>query len=104
MTLVSTFVDLVQQISWVMTQPTFHSFLIVVTGWVFARRRTVTNMIVADHCHAWIHEVWKNDRLYHACSKCTAKWFSRSESTQCPRCGSDQVSVTQEFPPWAAQG
>lgn len=47
MTLVSTFVDLVQQISWVMTQPTFHSFLIVVTGWVFARRRTVTNMIVA---------------------------------------------------------
>ena len=47
MTLVSTFVDLVQQVSWVMTQPTFDSFLIVLCGWVFARRRTVTGMILA---------------------------------------------------------
>jgi len=47
MTLVSTFVDLVQQVSWGMTGPTFHSFLIVVTGWAFACRRTVTEMIVA---------------------------------------------------------
>ena len=59
---------------------------------------------VADHCHTWIHEVWKNDRLYHTCSKCTAKWFSHTEFTECPRCGCDQVSVTHETPPWAAQG
>jgi hypothetical protein len=30
-----------------MTQPTFQNFLIVLAGWVFARRRTVTNMILA---------------------------------------------------------
>lgn len=47
MTLVLTFVDLVQQVSYAMTQPTFHSFLVMVTGWVFARQRTVTGMIAA---------------------------------------------------------
>lgn len=47
MTLVSTFLVLVQQVSCVMTQPTFHSCLTVLTGWVFARRRTVTGMILA---------------------------------------------------------
>lgn len=47
MTLVSSFTDLVQQVSFVMTQPTFASFLTVLTGWVFARRRTVTGMILA---------------------------------------------------------
>jgi hypothetical protein len=46
-TLVSSFVELVQQVSWVMTQPTFDSYLIVLTGWVFAGRRTVTGMILA---------------------------------------------------------
>jgi len=46
-TLVSSFVELVQQVSSVMTQPTLDSFRIVLCGWVFARRRTVTDMIVA---------------------------------------------------------
>lgn len=73
MTLVSSFLDLVQQVSCVMTQPTFHSFLIVVTGWAFARRRTVTNMIVAAHAvdtkhHSAFHRVfaaarWSLDEL-----------------------------------------
>lgn len=47
MTLVSSFVDILQQVSWVMTAPTFTSFVTVLTGWVFARRRTVTGMILA---------------------------------------------------------
>jgi len=31
----------------VMTTPTFNTFLVVLTGWVFARRRTVTGVILA---------------------------------------------------------
>ncbi len=58
---------------------------------------------VADHRHTWIHDVAKNDRLYHACTKCTPKWFAHAESGECPRCGSDQICVTQEGSPWDAQ-
>jgi hypothetical protein len=45
--LVPSFLELVQQVSFVMTAPTFASFMIVLAGWVFARRRTVTRMILA---------------------------------------------------------
>ena len=45
--LVPSFLDLLQPLSCVMTTPTFDSFLTVITGWVFARRRTVTGMILA---------------------------------------------------------
>ena len=47
MTLVSSFLELVQQLAFVMTTPTFDSLVTVLTGWVFARRRTVTGMILA---------------------------------------------------------
>jgi hypothetical protein len=47
MSLVPSFLDLLQPLSCVMTTPTFDSFLTVVTGWVFARRRTLTGMILA---------------------------------------------------------
>ncbi len=47
MELVPSFVDLVQQVAPVFTAPTFNSFLTVLTGWVFARRRIVTRMIEA---------------------------------------------------------
>lgn len=47
MTLVSSFTDSLQQLSHVMTVPTFNTFLTILTGWVFARRRTVTGMILA---------------------------------------------------------
>jgi len=47
MSLVSSFLDGLQQLSFVMTAPTFNSFATVLTGWVFARRRTVTGMLVA---------------------------------------------------------
>jgi hypothetical protein len=73
MTLVSSFADLVQQVSLVMTVPTFNSFLTVLTGWVFARRRTVTGMVLAADAvgtkhHSAFHRVfaaarWSRDEL-----------------------------------------
>lgn len=47
MTLVSSFMDVLQQLSFVMTAPTFDTFLTILTGWVFARRHTVTGAILA---------------------------------------------------------
>ena len=47
MELVPSFLEVVQQVSFVMTAPTCASFMIVLAGWVFARRRTVTRMILA---------------------------------------------------------
>jgi len=73
MILVSSFVELVQQLSPVMTAPTFESFVIVLTGWVFARRRNVTKMIraadaVDEKHHSAFHRVfaaasWSSDAL-----------------------------------------
>jgi SRSO17 transposase len=45
--LVPSFVELLQPLQVVMTVPTFGNLLTVLTGWVYARRRTVTAMIVA---------------------------------------------------------
>lgn len=47
MSLVPSFVDLLQPLSVVMTAPSFQSFLTLITGWVFARRCTVTGLIMA---------------------------------------------------------
>jgi hypothetical protein len=45
--LVPSFLDLLQPLSCVMTTPSFGSFLTLLGGWVFARRCTVTGMIMA---------------------------------------------------------
>lgn len=47
MELVPGFTLLLQGLAGTMTTPTFESFLTVLTGWVFAPRRTVTGMISA---------------------------------------------------------
>ncbi len=47
MKLVSGFAALLQGLSATMTTPTFTSLTTLLTGWVFARRRTVTRMILA---------------------------------------------------------
>jgi hypothetical protein len=47
MHLVSTFRELLLELTPIMTTPTFQSFLILVAGWLFARKRTVTGMIQA---------------------------------------------------------
>jgi len=85
MTLVSTFVDLVQQVSAVMTQPTFQSFLIVLSGWVFTRRRTVTGMILAADAvgtkhHSAFHRLfaaarWSLDELGLAMFRLMLAWL-----------------------------
>ena len=47
MTLVPSFLELVHPWSWAMTTPSFANFLTVLTGWVFAPRRTITGILVA---------------------------------------------------------
>jgi hypothetical protein len=47
MSLVPSFVDLLQPLSCVMTAPSFNSFQTLLLGWIFAPRRTVTGMILA---------------------------------------------------------
>lgn len=47
MNLVTSFIALVQELGIVMTAPSFHNFLWVLGGWVFARRRTITGILVA---------------------------------------------------------
>ncbi len=56
MELVPSFVELVKALGEGMTQPSYVSFLTLLTGWVFASRRTVTGMIqAADAVHKKHH-------------------------------------------------
>ena len=73
MTLGTSFVEFLQPVVPVFTAPTFSSFLTVLTGWVFARRRVVTRMIEAADAvgakhHSAFHRVfsaacWSLDEL-----------------------------------------
>lgn len=73
MTLVPSFLDLVQPLHAVMTTPSFTNFVTLLTGWVYARRRTVTGMIVAAAAirakhHSAFHRLfaraaWSRDAL-----------------------------------------
>jgi hypothetical protein len=73
MELVPSFLEPVQQVSFVMSAPTCNSFLTVLTGWVFARRRVITRMIEAADAveskhHSAFHRVfsaarWSLDEL-----------------------------------------
>ena len=47
MHLLTSFEFLLQELAIVMTQPSFQNFVTIATGWLFARRRTVTGMLVA---------------------------------------------------------
>ena len=73
MCLVKSFCLVLQQLSAVMTKPTWKHFELLMIGWVFARRRTVTGMIEAagqmgKKHHSLFHRVfakacWSLDRL-----------------------------------------
>ena len=63
MELVLGFVQLLQPLTSTMTAPTFDSLITVLTGWVFARRRTVTQMLLAAGSSADKHY-----SSYHAAS------------------------------------
>jgi hypothetical protein len=45
--LTCSFVIVLQELAIVMTAPSFENFVTVLTGWVFARRRTITGMLTA---------------------------------------------------------
>ncbi|HUW82731.1 MAG TPA: transposase [Phycisphaerae bacterium] len=87
MTLVSSFQELLQQVSCVMTAPTFVSFVTIVTGWVFARRRTITGMILAADAvnskhHSAFHRVfatarWSLDALGLAVFDLILPWLGK---------------------------
>src|SRR4051794_10914086 len=71
--LVPSFLALVQPLGWAMRAPCFRSFVTVVTGWLFAPRRTITGALVAagvagQRHHAAFHRVfsaarWSLDEL-----------------------------------------
>lgn len=73
MSLVASFVELVQPVRWAMSASVFHRFMILLTGWIFAPRRTITGMLVAagvagQQHHAAFHRVfsaarWSLDQL-----------------------------------------
>ncbi|MGH9553121.1 MAG: IS701 family transposase, partial [Terriglobales bacterium] len=70
---VSSFAVVLQELAVVMTVPSFRNFLIIVTGWIFSRRRTVTGMLTAagvagKRHHAAFHRLfaaarWSLDAL-----------------------------------------
>ena len=67
MTLVASFLELVQPLSWTMTTPSFQNFLIILTGWVFTPRRTITGMLIAagvagNRHHAAFHRLFSKAR------------------------------------------
>ena len=67
MSLVASFVDIVQPLSWAMSTPVFNRFLIVLTGWIFSPRRTITGALIAagvagQQHHAAFHRVFSSAR------------------------------------------
>ena len=85
MELVPSFLVLLQQVAFVMTVPTFASFVTVLTGWVFARRRTVTGALLAADAvgtkhHSAFHRVfaaarWSLDELGLAVFRLILPWL-----------------------------
>jgi hypothetical protein len=73
MSLVTSFVVFLQPLGIVMTDPSFQSAMLILTGWVFAPRRTITCMIAAAGAvgrkhHSAFHRLfaqacWSLDRL-----------------------------------------
>jgi hypothetical protein len=73
MTLLNSFVLVLQPLAAVMTCPSFENFQVLVAGWIFASRRTVTRMIMAAGAmefkhHSAYHRLfaaarWSRDRL-----------------------------------------
>ena len=89
MILVPSFVELLQPLQAVMTVPTFGNLLTVLTGWVYARRRTVTGMIVSADAvgkkhHSTFHRLfaqasWSLDALGLAVFAMIEPWLDTDE-------------------------
>jgi DDE superfamily endonuclease len=86
MSLVTTFLVLVQPLGAVMTVPTFANLLVLWAGWIFARRRTITGMLVSagvagTRHHSAFHRVfaaarWSLDRLGLAVFELILPWVT----------------------------
>jgi len=87
-TLVSSFATLLQELSPVLTSPSFDTFFTLMTGWVFARRRTVTRMIeaadaVGQKHHSSFHRLfaaaaWSRDELGLAVFRLILPWANHA--------------------------
>src|SRR5690606_30012608 len=85
MSLVPSFLDVLQPLAVVMTLPTFDSFRLILSGWVFAPRRTITGMLLAAGAlgrkhHSAFHRVfsaarWSLDRLGLAVFDLLVPWL-----------------------------
>ena len=84
MTLVSSFLEPVQQLAYVMTTPTFNTLVTVLNGWIFARRRTVTGLIVSADAVATKHHSCFH-RLFAKAEWCLDDLELSSERRR-PRC------------------
>ena len=67
MLLVASFVEIVQRLNWAMSTPVFNRFVIVLAGWIFAPRRTITGTLIAagvagQQHHAAFHRVFSTAR------------------------------------------
>jgi hypothetical protein len=69
MTVVPSFVELLQPFAFAMTAPTFANFVLLVPGWLFASRRTVTGMIVAAGLQQTKHHA-RFHRIFAAAAWC----------------------------------
>lgn len=89
MALVSSFTEFLQQVSFVMTAPTFDSFVTLIAGWIFTSRRTVTGMILAAGAvgrkhHSAYHRVfaaasWSLDELGLAVFSLILPWLNNKD-------------------------
>jgi hypothetical protein len=88
MDFVPSFVVLLQELSVVMTVPSFENFSLIALGWVFARRRTVTAMIQAGggldrKHHSAFHRLfatasWSLDDLGLAVFRVIKPWLGKT--------------------------
>ncbi|MDP6985197.1 MAG: transposase [Candidatus Latescibacteria bacterium] len=77
--------DLVQPLHAVMTVPSFNSFMTLMTGWIYARRRTITSVIIAADAvdvkhHSAFHRLfasarWSLDTLGLAVFRLLEPWL-----------------------------
>lgn len=69
MSLNDSFLVLLQSLGPVMTAPTFRNFCVIVTGWIFAGRHTITQMLLAADAVGGKHHFSTYHRLFAA-----ARW------------------------------
>lgn len=89
MELGTSFVVLLQELGVVMTAPSFNNFVTILTGWVYARRRTVTGMLVAagvagERHHSALHRLfseasWSLDAMGLAVFRSIEPWLAEGQ-------------------------